>query len=250
MFIDSDTVVCGDLSELTDITQAPISAVYDLHTTLETHPKKNSALMDLKTVHANPDISKGYFNSGVLFVRDMPDAHAFFNKWNALYIEYSSITTQDQPTLELTRELYPDTIHLMPDIYNTQALYTVRYIRHMKIMHYFSSIFAMQPENKDICIFSDPHTAEMIKAAGDIPEELTRLVAAPEQALLQSAFIFPPTPFFKSYLFRLAQKLFRSQNNNILIKCIAGCLTSIFQKLRWLKRIVNGRIHNPHIKDA
>lgn len=237
LFIDSDTVVCGDLSELTGIVQAPVSAVYDLHTLLANHPKKNDTITDLRTVNAHPDMTRGYFNSGVLFVKDTSEAYAFFTEWNKQYIRYSSVITQDQPSLELAREMYPEAINLLPDIYNTQILYTVRYIRHMKIMHYFATLPKEGYENSYICTFCDPRIVTAIKQTGIIPQEAVNLIAAPEQSLLQTALIFPPTLLFTSYLFRFTEKIFQYRNKNIILTALTKACAAVIQLLRRIKHL-------------
>ncbi len=222
LYIDSDTIICDDLSDLVS-TQNSISGVYDLHVPLNNHPKKNDVLNGLRAVQAQPDLSKGYYNSGVLLVKDTPESYTFFTEWNQQYLKHIAVMTQDQPSLELVREMYPNIIHNLPDTYNTQILYTTRYIRKMKILHYFSSGFLPNYENKYSCKFCDINLLKTIKTEGEIPEAVKQLILEPEKSLLETAFIFPPTTFFESHIFRCTERLFQCRNKNLFTRILFQC---------------------------
>lgn len=213
LFIDSDTLVCADLSEL-DTASAPVSAVYDLYCPLQDHPKKHDRLADMRKVHAEPDMTQGYFNSGILFVKDVPEAYTFFNEWHRQYLNFYTVMTQDQPALELVREKHPDLIQLLPAEYNTQIQFCIRYIRSMKIMHYFASNDTKRYDGRYACIFCNKDFFSAIKAHGTIPEHVQQMVQHPELALEENVIIFPYTEYYSTALFKYLNKFYTLKDHN------------------------------------
>lgn len=83
LFIDADTIVCGSL-EVVDSFTMQIGAVLDGHRRYEKyfhhHLTHVSNWLDCKVVDGMP-----YYNSGVMYVKDTPETHAFYDAWHELY---------------------------------------------------------------------------------------------------------------------------------------------------------------------
>lgn len=83
LFVDADTIVCGSLEEV-DTFAMQIGAVLDGHQLFDRffhhHLSQASKWLDC-------DINDGmsYYNSGVMYVKDTPETHAFYDAWHELY---------------------------------------------------------------------------------------------------------------------------------------------------------------------
>jgi len=88
LFIDSDTLITESLKEIDNINQN-IAAVLESHLevpefTSELYEKVEKYAANLKW---NLSAEKHYFSSGVIYVKDSPVCHEFFNKWHNYWKE-------------------------------------------------------------------------------------------------------------------------------------------------------------------
>lgn len=142
LYIDSDTVVLDDLSE---IENAPFDfgGIQDGLCRLSenkyfhTHQKLKARICTDK----NFLLSEVYINSGVLFVRDNPRNRDFFKQWNELYLEclQKYDISQDQPTLAYVNYKNNFPIQELDGSWNCQLPCGLKYFRTAKILHYFTS---------------------------------------------------------------------------------------------------------------
>ena len=139
LYLDTDTIIAEDLSEIDDV-QADIAAVTDGNGPKELW-NKNVAAVCRKCGIDNPE-AKPYFNGGVLFVKDTPAAYAFFERWHAGWQSMikASNGLDQMALLSASIQLgYP--IKELPGIWNCQILSSVaiNYFHQAKIIHYFSN---------------------------------------------------------------------------------------------------------------
>ncbi len=144
LFIDTDTVIGGDLSDA-DKLKVDIGAVKDKHILLKDHPMKETINHWASIVEWDPkeDI---YFNSGVFYVKDNAKTQEFYKKWNEEWHKSkNSGLNLDQPSLGKTNSQSNIKIQEIDGIWNCQITDNgLKYLYNGKIIHYFAS---MQPDD-------------------------------------------------------------------------------------------------------
>lgn len=139
LYLDNDTIVTCNLDDLENL-EGDINAVADRHS-YDIFPKQLSRYIEI--TGKKVDLRFGYFNGGVLFVRDNPNSRQFYSDWHINWLmdreRYKYI--KDQPSLMIANA--KDVIKKMPDAYNCQILTEIglEMIDKAKIIHYFSSYF-------------------------------------------------------------------------------------------------------------
>ena len=81
-----------------------------------------------------------FINGGVLFVKDSPVAHGFMDDWNRWW-KYScdNGVFTDQQSLNYVNSYKVGVAKPLPDFYNVQIDFSIRYLLGAKLIHYFSS---------------------------------------------------------------------------------------------------------------
>lgn len=146
LYIDNDTIITGRLDKLDDL-RFDVGAVYNQHrewAEYRCHPM----MLDFKNVTGtNPEEENkfsAYYNGGVIFSKDTPEAHKFFRTWHDLWLK-SSLEFgfhKDQPAMWHANFLCNNIITPIDGFYNFQAIYpkySLKYLFNCKIFHYFSS---------------------------------------------------------------------------------------------------------------
>lgn len=83
---------------------------------------------------------KYFFNGGVLYLKDSKIAHEFMNEWHSWW-KYScehGVPT-DQQSLNYVNFVKDGAISCLPNSYNVQTAFSVRYLLNAKLIHYFST---------------------------------------------------------------------------------------------------------------
>lgn len=135
LFIDTDTIVCGSLNKVDNI-EADVAMCADLNDGLN--------LTDLNTINRCEQAgfrdmaNKQYFNSGVIFVRDTPIAHKFYEEWYKQWqYSVSNGVNLDQPALNYTNSSMGEIIAQLPDEWNCQIYFNGwKCLPKSKILHY------------------------------------------------------------------------------------------------------------------
>lgn len=149
LFIDTDTIIVDDISEIDNVI-TPIAAVKDKHLDLDTHPMKDNILAWAKLVGWEVDNKiLSYYNSGVMYVKDTIETRNFYKTWNNNWIEsHRKGLNLDQPSLGKTNQKEQLKISELDGSWNCQITDNgLKYLSDAKIIHYFAS---MQPwDTKD-----------------------------------------------------------------------------------------------------
>lgn len=135
LFIDTDTVICGSLMGI-DRISADIAMCADLNEGIK--------LTDSNTINrcrqaGFPDMgNKPYFNSGVMFVRDTPMAHKFYEGWHKQWLfSVANGVPQDQPSMNFTNSSMGNVVTQLPDEWNCQIYFNGwDCLPKAKILHY------------------------------------------------------------------------------------------------------------------
>ncbi|MCH5240194.1 MAG: hypothetical protein J1F38_08215 [Muribaculaceae bacterium] len=147
LYIDNDTLITGNLEEIENLT-CEVGAVLNRHKENWKEFRYHPMMLDYK--HAtgiNPEEQNkfsAYYNGGIIYSRDTPGAHKFFQTWHNLWLK-SSVEFgfhKDQPDMWYANYLCDNVIMPISGTYNFQAIYPeycLKYLLNCKIFHYFSS---------------------------------------------------------------------------------------------------------------
>lgn len=167
LFIDSDTLITGDLSEIDNL-QCNIGMVLDYHVLFNANWNSYREISAAKRIF-DRDCSnvEKYFNSGVIFCKDNEVTHNFYSQWNELWKEGNTRGyTFDQLSLMITCIDNPDICEEISGIYNCQITVGLGYLLDAKIVHFFSST------TTSFTPFKCKETYMQIKIDGTINERL------------------------------------------------------------------------------
>lgn len=231
LFIDTDTVICSDLSEI-DKWNFSVGAVLDLHVPFNKHPYEQNIRGKIKKMY-NMEIPKNinYYNSGVMFVKDDENATAFFKRWHEIWKSTRLLPKgfRDQQSLIKTEIDYNGFITSISGDYNCQVLGSIQYLHTAKIVHFFNTQWCN-------CILSplfDKQFYYKIKNNGFIDDEQRLIIEH-----CKSSFISPSMPIghddmviWCSSYFRNLRSSMQSPTLNMPIKAILKCASYLTSKL-------------------
>ncbi len=226
LYIDSDTVVCESLEDV-DKFQFEIGAVLDGHRLLDLNQDTLNTKKEKVEKIGGQFIDKGsYYNSGVLYVKDTPNTHAFFREWYAVYeAGLQKGIDFDQPALFLCNQNL-DLIRPLEGEYNCQIfLGGLPYLGYAKIIHAFNAY----RDYTDFFIFNSIHYLEKIKSQDTLTEEdKERIKTAKRQFYGEYSLTFGlGVAYNKSVLFHLFvdnQQLFH------WVEIIGKCLLKLYRR--------------------
>lgn len=176
LFIDTDTVITCDLSDI-DNQYADVAAVLDRHARFGEHEHIKEILSDIAPLSLNiNDINDKYFNSGVMYVKDTVKARDLYKKWYDIWIESLNLTRGiDQPPLAKANMQCGYPIVELDGTWNCQLSDNfINFLSEAKILHYFASNKQSPYLLYDRCIF------EEVMKNGDIPIWLTKVLDEPK----------------------------------------------------------------------
>lgn len=171
LFIDCDTIICGNLDEIEQI-NAEIAMASDLNGVLPLHDQ--AIIERCKTAGLGNLEGKPYFNSGVIYAKDTPKVHKFYETWykNWLISSQNGINF-DQPALCYTNKEYGHFIQELNGIWNCQfKMEGYPYLKEAKIMHYYAN-----NGNKDkFYTYPMDFIYQELKDTGEIHPDIAKLV--------------------------------------------------------------------------
>lgn len=138
LFIDSDTIVCDDLSEMNAF-DSELLMVRDYHLRLSEHKDGKAIRQVCERTFGRKLATDDYFNSGVILARDTPAVRQFFDQWHTCWQEGMGRGCEtDQKSLAFVVQDNPGVVSEMDGIYNAQIRYSVKYLCRGKILHFFT----------------------------------------------------------------------------------------------------------------
>lgn len=170
LFVDTDTVVTGDLSEI-DGWKMDVGIVIDLHAPLSAFSRADEIRKTMGRVFGCDELhpKTEYYNSGVIYCKDTEKARRFFEAWHANWnLSASKGVATDQQSLVYTVNEMPDVVTPMSGDYNCQILGSIQYLHTAKIMHFFN---AKWNENT-LCPFFGKEIYRQVKRANGITREI------------------------------------------------------------------------------
>jgi lipopolysaccharide biosynthesis glycosyltransferase len=234
LYIDCDTIVADDLFDIFD--DIIIGAVPDQHAVVENHPlKKRFYSLDKVLGFSSSIQTNKHFNSGVIFCRDTPSAHGFFDEWHKLWLlGVLRGVNVDQPSFNQASLNINNIIAELDGVWNCQIEYNgLRYLYNAKIIHYFSS----NKQEKPYLLADDP-VLETIKKTGSIPQDVKDRLENPRAAFSENVRLISDTKMLaiiNSSLFDLLIRRGFNKNNEspiiMFIDSIINGIRAIHRKL-------------------
>lgn len=196
LYLDTDTVVCADLSYVDDFD-------FDLGMVLDCNCQFSKTLVfdwvvpTMKQMY-KIDVSREtlYFNSGVAFVRDCQLTREFYKRWNELWVhsmQHFGKLKDQQPLMKANIDMGYVITELSGDL-NCQVAESIQYLHTAHVMHFFNSLlgvsYEMSPFYKDLYL--------CVKLKGITTDEENTII------LCKSSFTSPsmPVPYEGAMLWR------------------------------------------------
>lgn len=140
LFIDTDTVITGDLSDV-DKLEGDVLLCPEFHESLKNNPMSTSLIDRVKQIF-DTDISDApnYYNSGIILCRDTEFAHKFYKQWNENWTKSlkDKNVNFDQPALAKTDHDLGYAIKELDGQYHCQIFLSIKYLYRAKIIHFFN----------------------------------------------------------------------------------------------------------------
>ncbi len=210
IFIDTDTIITEDLSDLDNIAHS-VSAVPDKHVCIGEHSGASRILSLAKKFGWDAQKDSNYFNSGVLLVKDDSTSKELFEKWHYHWrtgLEKYHVSI-DQPSLALANQECGNPIVELSGIYNCQIVENgIRFLHHSKIIHYFASNINKWPAPY---LFRNPQLYNEIREKG-ITEEIIEKVRNAKSQFADKTLILGGDlcDCYYSFLSGFARRVFKS----------------------------------------
>lgn len=189
LFIDSDTVVCGPLDEMDDCS-SDLAMCPDHHCRLDDNPVRKDLVTRCRSIGADISGQEYYFNSGVIFARDVPQVHSFFKSWQENYRQsYAGGLKTDQQPLAKTILNSGFSPAVLEGKWNCQLPYGVRYLRDAVILHYFAGSFTIG--DSALYVLCDKALLDEIRRTGELPQAAQDVLEDHFKGISQISFLSP-----------------------------------------------------------
>ena len=167
LFIDGDTLITDDLSEV-DGFKDDIMMSYDADVPLSKNYTYEKFLKIERRIFKLPEpLPEEYYNSGVIYCKDNESTHRFYDEWHERWkISKDKGYPYDQLSLYVTNVINNGYIKPLYGAYNCQITVSLNYLVDAKIMHFYSA------SNTTFTPFKDKKTFLSIKEKGEIDEAL------------------------------------------------------------------------------
>lgn len=167
LFIDSDTIVTGDLS-LVDDFKCQLGMVLNWQIKLSEGPYLDEMRPLLKNIfnYIGP-YDDNYFNSGVMYCKDTYSVKKIYDEWHENWkLSNNAGWKYDQLGLYKAQLDNPGVIEELDGIYNCQITVALKSLYKAKIVHFFSA------DNTTFTPFKRKETYMGIKSDGGLSDEL------------------------------------------------------------------------------
>lgn len=241
LFIDADTIICDDLSDV-DKWNCSIGAVYDSHChsgeICDTIVFKDMYIDRLRNIFGIQYNGEDVFNSGVMFVKDDDEAHHFFDTWhkNWLHSNSKGIVLDQLPLLKTNIEL-GKVVKELPGEYNCQICFSVQYLTQAKIVH----TFAHQKEGIPLSPIMGSEIFENIKRNRGVTESVADILMHCKESFASPSYLVGKE--WMKIRFQPAYFLIEDTYNssNIFDRVALNALNFIARSFTFILRHINSR---------
>lgn len=232
LFIDSDTVICDDLSDV-DNFDGDICAVLDYHLPLkEHHFYDNFIKAQAQHIEWTLRPSDTFFNSGVMYVRDNPRTHMLYQHWNQEWMKYRGVkyvSHADQPFLGKVNSEMEYVIKEIDGKWNCQiAANGLRYFYNAKILHYFSSTIRRE-EKEHIYVLMNNKVFSHLKKEGSLDDYLKQIIESPKREFAKRLMLISGTTT-DVFCSNIVRRIFYIHKNHHRLYKILDFLCKIWNK--------------------
>lgn len=207
LFIDTDTVICDDLSGIDNLA-FDIASVPDQHVKIPSfHPQSSlknwSKIAEFELKHDNY-----YFNSGVIYCKDNQKTSDFYTEWYKQWeLNDSKGLSYDQPSFAKANEVCGYLMRELDGIWNCQIVENgLKYLNESKIVHYFSS--RASSNKQSAYLFYNEDVYKLVREKGIMCDELQQLLKKPRSAFGEDCKVI--TGEDSQYLLSIANVMYKS----------------------------------------
>ena len=219
LFIDCDTIITRDISCIDNIT-ADIAACRDTHSAFIDNPYRERCLKYGHLLKWPIDEEKDYFNSGVIFVKDVPATRLFYQKWNYnLNAGYKRKVFMDQPSFAKTNHEMGHVIQHLPDEWNCELKHGIRYLKDAYIVHYLCTN-PSSFQDRQLFLLNEKDILLEVKRTGVINDVIKAVIDDPFKGLAEITHCFAGEDvlFFRQDCYSFVRNFYsRDRHGSILI---------------------------------
>lgn len=209
LYIDCDTIVTRRLDDI-DKTDALIAACRDSHCDFIDNPYRKMNLDLGRKMNWPIEEEKVYYNGGVTYVKDVPETHEFYTRWNDNLNEgYHNNIFQDQPSFAKTNFELNHIVKSLPDVWNCELKHGIRYLKDAYIVHYLCTN-PSNYQNKQLFILNEKSVLLDIQRTGVITDEILQTIDDPFKGLAELTHVFAGDDvyFFRTSVYHYIRKRF------------------------------------------
>jgi len=179
LFVDTDTIITSSLSAIDEFDML-MGAVLDLHCLLIQHLSLEEIKYKVAKLGYDVKDTDSYYNSGVMYVKDLPETRAFYRKWHNNYIEGNKhrVFTDQQSLLKTNVEM--NIISTLDGIWNCQIINNISNLSNAKIIHYFCTGVHKENSTPPYKLMSRDTCEDIRKSEYQISAELIRIIENPK----------------------------------------------------------------------
>ena len=189
LFVDCDTIIVKRLDEIDNVSSS-IAACRDTHSSFAKNPYREMCLRHGHLLEWPIDDEEDYFNSGIIYVKDIRETHEFYRRWNEnLNLGYSKRVFMDQPSFAKTNYEMGHILQHLPDIWNCELKHGVRYLKDAKIVHYLCTN-PSKHQDKQFFLLNEKDVLLEVKRTGEINDSIKQIIKDPFCGLSEVSHCF------------------------------------------------------------
>lgn len=226
LFVDSDTVVCDDLSAI-DKCEYLMALVADENGTLEATDQKLIEKCDKAGFHEMA--GKPYYNSGIMFVKDNVACYNFYELWNQLWLtSLQNGVPNDQPALNYANVKTHYIIGELQGKWNCQIKKSegMKLLNEALIIHYYYGAGNPNAVLQNL-IF------DRVKQKGIVDVYIANIIHAPK-TIFYATFSLPEDMFYEYVTADLIHIFFESRT---LYKLMGKIGRLLFKPIKYFNKI-------------
>ena len=231
LYIDCDTVICQPLHEI-DSLEVSIAACRDTHSDFSHNPYRNMCVKHGRLLNWPIENEKDYFNSGVIYVKDVPETHEFYKRWfDNLNAGYKKNVKMDQPSFAKTNYEMGHIIQHLPDVWNCESMHGIRYLKDAKILHYLCTN-SSKYQNKQLFLLNENDVLLEVKRTGKIDNSIIEVIKDPFKGIAETTHCFAGDDllFFHTRFYYYPRMIYISKMNGSLFNYLLQIIKVFFRK--------------------
>lgn len=208
LYIDCDTLITQPLYDIDNLS-CSIAAVLDGHCLFKSHPMREFFLKQNMYLNYAHDRIVKYFNGGVMYVKDVEEAHLFYKRWHENYLNScENRLYSDEPALSKTNVELGNVIQEIDGSWNCQIRFGALFLAINKILHFCSK------KNMPVSILSNKLYLRKIKEQGVKTIGLLEYISDWQKTIPQGivSCVGTDASFSVSSYYELARKEFLNHN--------------------------------------